>query len=119
MAETPWLSIELARKRIGEGERKSESPYVHRAVLIDTDRLGQAHLRDAQISPIAQAARNCSRQPPQQALTELRRRWPEYVKGIPALRLADQIDDEAILRARAVEAELAGFLADIGYTDGA
>jgi hypothetical protein len=52
-------------------------------------------------------------------LTELRRRWPEYVKGIPALRLADQIDDEAILRARAVEAELAGFLADIGYTDGA
>jgi hypothetical protein len=57
--------------------------------------------------------------PPQQALTELRRRWPEYVKGIPALRLADQIDDEAILRARAVEAELAGFLADIGYTDGA
>ncbi len=137
----PLALIELARKRISEGERKSESPYVHRAVLIDADRLGQARLRDAQIAAIAQAARiriiwqrpchealllrhleGCAQlQPatPQQALTELHRRWPEYVKGIPALRLADQIDDEAILRVRAVEAELAGFLADIGYTDGA
>jgi hypothetical protein len=53
----PLALVELARKRIAEGERKSESPYVHRAVLIDTDRLGQAPLRDVQIAPIAQATR--------------------------------------------------------------
>jgi hypothetical protein len=53
----PLALMEQARKRILEGERKSESPYVHRAVLIDGDRLGQAPLRDGQIAPIAQAAR--------------------------------------------------------------
>jgi len=134
----PLALIELARKRIAEGERKSESPYVHRAVLIDTDRLGQAPLRDVQIAPIAQATRmrviwqrpchealllrhleGCQQLQPAtspQALAELRQRWPEYVKGMPALRLADRIDHGAILRARQAEAELAGFLSDIGYT---
>jgi hypothetical protein len=37
----PLALIDLARRRIAEGERKSESPYVHRAVLMDSDRLGQ------------------------------------------------------------------------------
>jgi hypothetical protein len=136
----PLALIEQARKRILEGERKSESLYVHRGVLIDGDRLGQAPLRDAQIAPIAQAARirviwqtpchealllrhldGCQQlQPPTspQALAELRQRWPEYVKGMPALRLADRIDDAAIRRALQVETELAGFLADIGYAHG-
>ena len=31
----PLALVELARKRIADGERKSESPYVHRAVLMD------------------------------------------------------------------------------------
>ena len=114
---------------------------MHRAVLIDGDRLGQAPIRDGQIAPIAQAARiriiwqrpchealllrhleGCQQlQPPTspQTLAELRQRWPEYGKGMPALRLADRIDAGAIQRALQVEIELAGFLADIGYTDGA
>jgi len=136
----PLALIEQARKRILEGERKSEAPYVHRAVLIDDDRLGQAPLRDAQITPTAQAARirviwqtpchealllrhldGCQQlQPPTspQALVELRQRWPEYVKGMPALRLADRIDDAAIRRALQVERELAEFFADLGYAQG-
>ena len=136
----PLALIEQARKRILEGDRKSESPYVHRAALIDGDRLGQAPLRDAQIAPIAQAARirviwqtpchealllrhldGCQQlRPPTspQALAELRQRWPEYVKGMPAFRLADRIDDAAIRRALQVETELAGFLADLGYAQG-
>ena len=135
----PLALVELAQRRIAEGERKTESPYVHRAMLIDADRLGQAPLRDAQIAPIAQASRiriiwqrpchealllrhleGCQQlQPPTspQALAELRQRWPEYVKGMPALRLADRIDHDAILRALQVEAELGGFLSDIGYSD--
>jgi hypothetical protein len=52
----PLALVKLAQKRIAEGERKSESLYVHRAVLIDADRLGQSPLRDAQIAPIAHAA---------------------------------------------------------------
>jgi hypothetical protein len=135
----PLALVELAKRRIAEGERKTESPYVHRAILIDADRLGQAPLRDAQIAPIAQASRiqiiwqrpchealllrhleDCQQLLPptsQQAFAELRRHWPEYVKGMPAIRLADRIDHEAILRALKVEAELAGFLSNIGYSD--
>lgn len=135
----PLALIELARKRIIEGERKSDTPYAHRAVLIDHDRLGQAPTRDAQITPIVQAARiriiwqrpchealllrhidGCQQlQPPTsvQALTALRQRCPGYAKGMPALRLAEWINDAAIERARQVEAELNGFLADIGYTE--
>jgi hypothetical protein len=135
----PLALIELARKRIAEGERKSESAYVYRVVLMDADRLGQSALRDAQIAPTAQATRiqiiwqrpchealllrhleGCQQlRPPTsaQALAELQQRWPEYVKGMPALRLADQIDHAALQRVLQVEAELAGFLANIGYTD--
>jgi hypothetical protein len=136
----PLALVELARKRILEGERKSESAYVYRAVLMDGDRLGQAPHRDAQIVPMAQAARlriiwqrpcheglllhhleGCQQLQPatsQQALAELRQRWAEYVKGMPALKLADRIDDAAIRRALHVEADLAAFLADIGYSRG-
>jgi hypothetical protein len=53
----PLALVELPRKRIAEGERKSESPYVHRAVLIDADRLGQAPHRDAQVAPLIFGAR--------------------------------------------------------------
>ncbi len=136
----PLALVELARRRIAEGERKRETPYAHRAVLMDADRLGQSPLRDAQIAPIAQAARlqiiwqrpchealllrhleGCQKlRPPTsvQALADLRQRWPDYVKGMPALRLADQIDHAAIERVLQVEAELAGFCASIGYTVG-
>ena len=137
----PLALIELARRRIAAGERKSESAYVHRAVLMDVDRLGQSPLRDAQMAAIAQAERiqiiwqrpchealllrhlaGCQqlRPPtPAQALAELRQRWSEYVKGMPALRLADRIDHAAIQRALQIEPELASFLASIGYTAGA
>jgi hypothetical protein len=133
----PLALIERALKLILEGERKSESPYLHRAVLLDDDRLGQAPARDAQMASIAKSARirviwqspchealllrhldGCQQlRPPtsSHALTELRQRWPEYVKGMPALRLADRIDDSAIRRVFAVETELAAFLSELGY----
>lgn len=133
----PLALVELARRRIAEGERKSESPYVHRAVLMDADRLGQSSPRDAQMLLIAQTAhiriiwqRPCHEalllrhlagcqqlQPPTpaQALAELRQRWPDYAKGMPAIRLADQIDHAALQRVLQVEPELAAFLVDIGY----
>lgn len=134
----PLALIDLARRRIAEGERKSESSYMHRAVLMDSDLLGQTPARDAQMELTAQAAdiqiiwqrpchealllrhfEGCQQLRPAtsaQALAELQHRWPEYVKGMPALRLADRIDHAALQRALDVEAELAAFLAKIGYT---
>jgi hypothetical protein len=55
--EIRWHSLSWLGKRFAEGQRTSAPPYLHRAVLIDADRLGQAPHRDAQIAPIAQAAR--------------------------------------------------------------
>jgi len=137
----PLALIELAQKRAAAGERKSESPYVRRAVLMDADRLGQSPPRDAQMLLIAQAAhiqiiwqRPCHealllrhlegcqhlRPPtPMQALADLRQHWREYVKGMAAIQLSDRIDHAALRRALQVEPELADFLASIGYTAGA
>jgi hypothetical protein len=106
---------------------------------MDADRLGQSPSRDAQMMLITQTAhikiiwqRPCHEalllrhfegcqqlQPPTpaQALAELRQRWPDYAKGMPAIRLADQIDHAALQRVLQVELELAAFLANIGYTD--
>src|SRR5271163_2170925 len=53
----PLALIELAVRRITEGERKRESPYVHRAVLLDADRRGQSPARDARIPALAATAR--------------------------------------------------------------
>ena len=56
-AGDPLALVELAQKTLCRGPTYECPPYVHRAVLIDADRLGQAPHRDAQIAPIAQAAR--------------------------------------------------------------
>jgi hypothetical protein len=48
----PLALIEQARKRILEGERKSESPYVHRAALIDGDRLAKRRFVMRKLHPL-------------------------------------------------------------------
>ncbi|MDB6014900.1 MAG: hypothetical protein JWL65_7150 [Gammaproteobacteria bacterium] len=133
----PLALIELAARRISEGERKREAPYIHRAVLLDADRRGQAPARDARIPAIVAATKlrllwqepchealllrhldGCrDLRPPtsSHALQELRRRWPDYVKGMPAARLATKISHAQIVQMLEVEQELASFLADIGY----
>jgi hypothetical protein len=49
------------------------------------------------------------------ALTDLRRVWPEYEKGMPALRLAGKLALEQLRQACAVEPELAKFLRRVGF----
>ncbi|MET1755763.1 hypothetical protein ABVV53_09875 [Novosphingobium sp. RD2P27] len=41
-------------------------------------------------------------------------RWANYEKAMPSARLAERLDQAAIVRVSAVEAELAAFLQDIG-----
>lgn len=134
----PLALLERAQTRIIERERRHESPYELRALLIDDDKLGQAPHRDARIAPLALTARvriiwqrpcheafllrhldRCrDLRPPtaEQALAELLRRWPEYVKGMPAAKLAERIGHAEVQRVLTVESELAGFLAEVGYT---
>ncbi|MER2263819.1 hypothetical protein [Methylobacterium oxalidis] len=110
--------------------------YVARAVLLDADKRGLAPDRDARIDPLARRSglrliwqepcheglllrhlEGCSDlRPPdaERALHELRRRWPEYRKGLPALRLAEQVDAAAVLRAARMHEALAAFLGEIG-----
>ena len=49
-----------------------------------------------------------------QSERELKRRWPEYRKGMPAMRLAERIDFAALQRARTAEALLDVFPGMVG-----
>ncbi len=133
----PLALVELAQRLITERERKRDAPYVVRAVLLDADRLGRAPERDARIREIAAVAKlrliwqhpchealllrhleNCrDLRPPttEEAALQLTRRWPEYVKGLPAMRLAQRIGEKEVMQALQVELELAAFLTDIGF----
>jgi hypothetical protein len=66
----------------------------------------------------AAAPRELPRSPPATptiAIAELVRRWPEYVKGMSAMRLAEWLSEREVRQALQVEAELACFLYDIGF----
>jgi hypothetical protein len=104
---------------------------VHRAVLLDADKLGQAPARDARARELAAAAtislvwqrpchealllrhlegcRDLRRPTSDLSLQELRRRWPDYDKGMPAGRLATRIGANELRRVLQVEHELAAF----------
>jgi hypothetical protein len=132
----PLAMVELAVARKRDQERK-RGVYAIGAILLDADRLGQAPERDARIpealagtglrliwqEPSFEALllrhfERCSRlRPPTAAvaLRELRRRWPEYEKGISAAELANRIAEAEIRRIMTVEPELRRFLIDLGF----
>jgi hypothetical protein len=131
----PLALVDLAVRRIAAREAK-RGDFVHRAVLLDRDRLGLSPDRDRQIAPLARRhgvqliwqspchegflLRHFEGQEATQlatsdlAMQALTRVWPEYRKGTPANGLALRIDRGAILRAAAVEPDLRAFLALIG-----
>ena len=132
----PLALVELARRRVEEIERK-RGRYAFRAVLLDADRMGQTRVRDARIEPIATAAslrliwqRPChealllrhldgcrDRQPATCALAEqeLKRHWPEYEKGMSAMRLARRLGARELRQALEVEHDLAALLSDLRF----
>ncbi len=113
----PLALMELAIKRIREKVKK-RGPYVHRALLLDNDKLGQSIERDQRIPPLARKHDLCliwqepchegfllrhlvgqhSMRPQgsQLAVSALTDVWPEYRKAIPAALLAERIDRIAI-----------------------
>lgn len=131
----PLALIELAIKRIREKVKK-RGPYVHRALLLDNDKLGQSIERDQRIPPLARKHDLCliwqepchegfllrhlvgqhSMRPQgsQLAVSALTDVWPEYQKAMPAALLAERIDRIAIQRAATVEEGFRAFLQLIG-----
>jgi hypothetical protein len=134
----PLFLVELAVRRIHERVAK-RGAFLHRAIILDADKLGNAPERDARIASLAQKHRihliwqhpchegfllrhlpNQETMRPQTselALESLMRIRPEYRKGMPAMELASWIHVQALRRVAAVEVDMRDFLAQIGLMD--
>jgi hypothetical protein len=132
----PLALVELAIRRMAE-KAVRRGRFAHRVVLLDRDKLGLSPERDRRIVPLAEEndlqliwqshchegflLRHLEGQGTAQlatsdlALQALRRVWPEYFKGMPAVQLAAKIDLTAVLRASVVETQFAAFLHQIGF----
>jgi hypothetical protein len=133
----PLALVRLAIRRIREKEAK-RGIFAFRAILLDCDKMGAKRERDAQIGQLSsrnrlhliwqepchegfllrhldghQTARPITSDLAEQTLKSV---WAEYQKAMPAVRLATRIDLQAVRRACSVEAALAVFLNQIGFT---
>ena len=134
-AGDPLRLVQLASDRMREHERK-RGACRWRAVLLDADRRDEVAGRRAEVDNLARKARlrliwqepnhealllrhlaGCETlRPPSTRVAEvLRRQWPEYGKGMSAARLAARLGLDDLRRALRVEAELAAFLAELGF----
>lgn len=133
----PLALVELACQKIARNERNRDIRYEVRAILLDRDKLGQSPTRDQHMLRLAQAAHlhllwqepshealllrhldGCQTlrpSSPAAALTELMRRWPDYIKGSSADRLSTRIGARQITAAASVETSLREFLQAIGF----
>ncbi len=133
----PCALVERARALLGQRERRHGDPYAERFVLLDSDKVGQAPQRDARARQIAEQTgfqliwqepcheamllrhlENCTNLRPATtplAIQQLSQRWPEYQKGMAAMRLADRIDLSGARRVAQGDAALAALLTAIGF----
>jgi hypothetical protein len=131
----PLALVELAIQRIGERER-IRGVFTHRAIFLDSDKVGQSPDRDRQIVPLAaenglsliwqnpcyegfllrhfEGHQMARPQTSDLAMQALRRVWPEYYKAMSASQLATRIDIAAVRRASVIEPQFASFLDQIG-----
>lgn len=132
----PLALVELACSRIKRNEQ-SYGGFRHKAVLLDADKLTISPDRDQKMHALAKKEKlvlifqqpaheafllrhleGCEQRRPQStpdALVALLREWPEYKKPMSAIRLAQRIQAEHILRASTVEEDLCLFLKTIGF----
>lgn len=133
----PLALVEMACRKIAYNERNRDIRYSVRAILLDSDKLGQSPARDQNMVRIAQAAglhllwqepchealllrhlEGCQTlrpQSPAAALDELMRRWPDFSKGSSADQLSIRIGAQQIAAAASVEPSLREFLRAIGF----
>jgi len=135
----PLAIVERAVRLLQDRVRRLGRYHAH-AVLLDCDKLGLVPERDRQIAPLAARHRlhliwqepcheavllrhikGCERLRPadtQRAGEELRRRCPDYRKGMPALRLMAFIGADGVRRAARGEPALAAFLSLVEFPVG-
>ena len=136
-AGDPLRMVDLACDLMRECERK-RGPYRWRAVLLDADRCDEVRGGRAGIQSRAcqGGLRLIWQEPNHEAMllrhlpgcealrpttaaavdAHLRRHWPAYAKPMSANDLAALLDANSLRRALRVEAELAVFLRDLGFT---
>jgi hypothetical protein len=126
------LAIRLMRKRV-----QQSGGYAAKAMLLDADVRGRSPDRDGRALALAakEGIRLIWQEPCHEALllrhldgcaalrpptsdlslAQLQQRWPEYRKGISAVRLAARIDVHGVRRAAVMESELRAFLTEIDF----
>ena len=135
-AGDPWELIKLAGKKAQENEQR-RGAYKSRWLFLDADRRDEAADRRTAVERHAYGAGlrlvwqepnheglllrhlpGCEtlRPPAATAASVLRRHWPDYAKPMSANDLAARLDANSLRRAIRVEADLAVFLRDLGFT---
>lgn len=125
----PLGIVEESASRLA-GQTRKFGKYAAAAVLLDSDRLGQAPQRDAKIASIARGKLallfqeadheafllrhfpKCKnlRPPPGKSIVRLRREWPTYKKPADALELARVLGLDDLRQVCTVEREFDRFL---------
>jgi hypothetical protein len=135
----PLAIVERAVQQLGERRRKRQTVYQAQFVLLDRDKWGQAPARDSRIAGVAARAglglvwqapcheamllrhlEHCATlRPPTTtvAAAQIAQRWPTYDKPMDAADLAARLDRAAVLRAAAVEPDLAPLIAAVGLIE--
>ena len=115
---------------------RNHGDYLVKAVMLDSDKLGDALNRDNKIKRIAadhdvkliysipkieafllRHFRGCeNKKPPAKtAISELKKVWPEYYKTIDARSIYKKLGEDGLQRACTVENSLRDFLIGIGF----
>ena len=115
---------------------RNHGDYLVKAVMLDSDKLGRSTDRDNKIKPLvtdndikliysdpnfeAFLLRHFpgfenNRPPAGTALSELKKIWPTYHKGIDARSIYKQLGEDGLMRACTVEDSLRDFLTGIGF----
>lgn len=133
----PLTLVKRCEEHFTRNARRGSPDYIHRALMLDSDLRGQDRARDQEATNIALelGLRMIWQEPcheafllrhldgfrdnrptlPRDAMTLLQKAWPQYRKGMAAVRLGERVGYEDVLRAAEVENELAEFLRDIGF----
>ena len=122
--------------RLMKRNSRNHGDYLVKAIMLDSDKLGRSTDRDNKIPPLVvghdmkliysdpnfeafllRHFPGCeNKKPPAKtAISELKKAWPDYYKGIDARSIYKQLGKDGLMRACTVEDSLRDFLTVIGF----
>lgn len=132
-----YTLVKRCEEHLLRNNRRGSPDYIHRALLLDSDLRGCDKMRDQEADRLAlkldlrliwqepcheafllrhfDGFRDNRPSLPRDALTLLHKVWPQYRKGMAAVRLGERVGCTEVQRAAEVEPELAEFLRAIGW----